>query len=206
MIAVINYGMGNLRSVINAFEAIGVRAFVANHPQELEEAEKIVLPGVGAFGDGMQNLREAGWVEALNYEVRRNGKLFLGICLGMQLLAAIGTEHGEHEGLNFVAGKSILIDTDGNENLRIPHIGWNDVAFAPDSRLYAGMKTPQAFYFVHSFVLAPENNSLISGVCNHGADFAASVEDGNVLAVQFHPEKSHKAGIALLKNFADLKA
>lgn len=204
MIAVINNGMGNLRSVVNAFEAVGASAFIAEQPQDLERADKIVLPGVGAFGDGMRNLREAGWIDALKSEVKEKGKLFLGVCVGMQLLAAIGTEHGEHEGLNFVAGKSVVIDTNGDAKLRVPHIGWNDVEFKPDSRLFAGMKSPQAFYFVHSFVLAPDDENLISGVCNHGADFAASVEDGNVFAVQFHPEKSHKAGLALLKNFADL--
>lgn len=204
MIAIINYRMGNLRSVKNALEMNNAEAFIANRPEDLGNADKIILPGVGAFADGMVNLQSAGWTDALNMEVKEKGKLFLGICLGMQLLATFGTEHGKNEGLNFVAGKSDLIKSNGNEFLRIPHIGWNDVEFKPDSRLFAGMKSPQAFYFVHSFVLEPENRNLITGICNYGDDFVAGIETENIFAVQFHPEKSHKSGLTLLKNFAEL--
>src|SRR5689334_7781604 len=108
MIKIINYGMGNLQSVVNAFHSFGANASIANHPQELESADKIILPGVGAFGDGIDHLRSRGWIDAINYEVKDKGKLFLGICLGMQLLATLGTEHGEHKGLDLVAGKSVL--------------------------------------------------------------------------------------------------
>jgi glutamine amidotransferase len=204
MIAIINYGMGNLRSVKNALEAVGGEAFVAENPQELERGDKIILPGVGAFGDGMTNLRSAGWVEKLNEEVGGKGKVFFGICLGMQLLASIGTEHGDTEGLSFVKGKSIRMETNGDQSLRIPHIGWNDVEITPESRLFAGMKNPQAFYFVHSYVLDADDKQLVTSVCNHGMNFAASVERENIFGVQFHPEKSHKAGLAVLRNFVNL--
>lgn len=201
MIAVIDYGMGNLRSVINAFTALDCPAFIARQSAELADAHKIVLPGVGAFGDGMVNLRAADWVGALNHEVRQRGKLFLGICLGMQFLATVGYELGTHEGLGWVAGAVDRIPAD-DPAIRIPHIGWNDVTFTKTDGLHAGLGNSQAFYFVHSFVLNPEDQQVVSGVCSYGVDFAASLEVDNIYAVQFHPEKSQKAGLAVLKNFA----
>lgn len=202
MIAVINYGMGNLRSVVNAFTMIGAPVAVANGAEELRRATHIVVPGVGAFGDGMRNLRCGGWVEVLDEEVRRKGKPFLGICLGMQILARMGTEHGRHEGLGWVEGSALMLPP-GEPPLRLPHIGWNDVRFVRPSRLYRDLGSSQTFYFVHSYALFPEDPTTTSGVCEYGKEFAASIEFGNVFATQFHPEKSHKAGLAVLKNFAD---
>lgn len=198
-VAIIDYGMGNLRSVANAFAALGGEPEVVTRPEQLADAERIVLPGVGAFADGMRNLREGGWDEALEEEVRRKGKPFLGLCVGMQLLASIGLEHGETEGLGWVPG---VCERLGNGNgLRVPHIGWNDVEFTQPDGLYAGLDGADAFYFVHSYVLRPEDDAVVSGVCDYGGPFAASVETGNIRAAQFHPEKSHRAGLHMLRNF-----
>jgi glutamine amidotransferase len=198
-VSIIDYGMGNLRSVFNAFRSLGGEPEIVTRPEQLAEADRIVLPGVGAFADGMRNLREGGWDVALEQEVRRDAKPFLGLCVGMQVLASVGLEHGETEGLGWVPGVCERL-ANGN-GLRVPHIGWNDVAFTQRDGLYAGLDESDAFYFVHSFVLRPEEESAVSGVCDYGGPFAASVEAGNVRAAQFHPEKSHRAGLKLLANF-----
>jgi len=203
-LSIINYGMGNLRSVENAFQALGCPAKIAHHPDDLRVAERIVLPGVGAFGDGMQNLRSGGWLEVLEEEVRSKGKPFLGLCLGMQLLATRGTEHGIYDGLNWVPGTVKKIDCD-DPNIRIPHIGWNEVRCTRFDGLYAGLGDSQVYYFVHSYVLWPDDSTAVSGLCSHGIDFAASVEVGNIWATQYHPEKSQKAGLKVLQNFLDMR-
>ena len=198
-VSIIDYGMGNLRSVANAFKALGGEPEVVSHAEQLVEADRIVLPGVGAFADGMRNLREGGWDEALEQEVRRGGKPFLGLCVGMQLLASVGLEHGETAGLGWVPG---VCERLGNGNgLRVPHVGWNEVKFVHGDGMYRGLESSDSFYFVHSYVLRPEDVSVVNGVCDYGGPFAASVETGNVRAAQFHPEKSHRAGLTLLSNF-----
>ena len=202
-VTIVDCGMGNLQSVANAFEAVGALACIARTPEELSAAERIVLPGVGAFGHGMTKLREGGWVRKLEDEVRGKGKPFLGICLGMQLLASVGTEHGQHEGLNWITGevrRMVCVEP----SLRLPHIGWNDVRFVHSDGLYEGLGESQVFYFVHSYALNPDDGSVVSGVCNYGTEFAASIQKDNLYATQFHPEKSHRAGLAVLKNFARL--
>jgi len=202
-VLIIDYGMGNLRSVMNAFESLGCPAQIAHHPQELRTSERIVLPGVGAFGDGMSNLRAGGWLDVLEEEVRQKGKLFLGLCLGMQLLATTGTEHGIHSGLDWIPGVAKRICTD-DPMLRVPQIGWNDVRIIKRDGLYAGLGDSQTFYFVHSYILSPTDPAVVSGMCVHGEEFAASVEVDNIFATQFHPEKSQKAGLAVLRNFLDI--
>lgn len=199
-VLIVDYGMGNLRSVVNAFAAIGCEAVVSNDPADTSGAQRIVLPGVGAFGDAMNNLRATGWLDALEENVRSKGKPFLGLCLGMQLLATIGTEHGTHAGLGWVSGAVERITND-DSSVRIPHIGWNDVEFTQINGLYSGLGKAQTFYFVHSYVLKPVESTVISGICNYGSSFAASIEIDNIFATQFHPEKSQKAGLAVLKNF-----
>jgi imidazole glycerol-phosphate synthase subunit HisH len=207
MLTVIDYGMGNLRSVMNAFASLDQPAFIARAPEDLRRADMIVLPGVGAFGDGMQNLRAGGWVGALEEEVREKGKPFLGLCVGMQLLATTGTEHGTHEGLGWVPGVCRRIQADTDAALRVPHIGWNDVRFLKKQGLYSGIKEDaQSFYFVHSYVLEPEDPSVISGLCSYGGEFAASLEVDNIYATQYHPEKSHRAGLSVLKTFIELQS
>lgn len=197
--------MGNLSSVANAFDVLGCPAQISNHPEDLRMAERIVLPGVGAFGDGIKNLRSFGWVEVLEEEIRRKGKPFLGICLGMQLLATTGMEYGIHEGLNWVSGIVEQISCKDPE-IRVPHIGWNDVDFIKRKGLYANLGDSQTFYFVHSYVLRPKDPSLVSGICSYGIEFAASVEVDNIYAIQFHPEKSQRAGLSVLKNFLAMKS
>ena len=200
--AIINYGLGNLRSVANALQAIGHEAIIATEPSMLDAVEKVILPGVGAFADGMRGLREGGWVERLERDIHQRGKPMLGLCLGMQLLATTGTEHGTHQGLGWIRGTvDRLTPSDG---LRIPHIGWNDVRITQPSTLYDSAAGPAAFYFVHSYVLRPEDPAVVTGITNYGDDFAASVEIDNIFATQFHPEKSQKAGLAVLKRFMDL--
>jgi len=197
-IVIIDYGMGNLRSVENAFQSLTGDVRIARQPELLREAEKIVLPGVGAFGDGMAKLEAGGWIEPLEEHVRGRGKPFLGLCVGMQVLATTGTEHGLHHGLNWIPG--IVDRLTGSSGARVPHIGWNDVEIVSAGGIYAGVDKA-VFYFVHSYVFRPNDPTVISGVCSHGEEFAASVEYGNIWATQFHPEKSQRAGLQVLRNF-----
>jgi imidazole glycerol-phosphate synthase subunit HisH len=201
--AIINYGLGNLRSVANALQAVGHEAIIATEPSMLDRAEKVILPGVGAFADGMRGLREGEWVERLERDVRQGGKPMLGLCLGMQLLATTGTEHGMHQGLGWIRGTADRLPA--SDGIRIPHIGWNDVRFTRPNALYDSAAESAAFYFVHSYVLRPENPAVVTGIATHGEDFAASVEMDNIYATQFHPEKSQKAGLVVLKRFMDLR-
>ena len=202
-IGVINYGLGNLRSVCNALAGLGAEPFVAERPAELAAADAVLLPGVGAFGDGMSNLRAGGWIEGLEQEVRHKRKPFLGICLGMQLLATSGTEHGTRPGLGWVAGVARRICPQ-DPSLRLPHIGWNDVQPRRDCRLFAGQDA-QAFYFVHGYILEPEGpaREAVTSTCVYGEEFAATLEQDNILATQFHPEKSQRAGLELLRRFLE---
>ena len=202
--AIINYGLGNLRSVANALEAVGHEAFIATEPSMLDGAEKLILPGVGAFADGMRGLREGGWIERLERDVRERGKPLLGLCLGMQLLATTGTEHGTHDGLGWIRGTVDRLPA--LPDVRVPHIGWNDVKFPRPSVLHDAKAESAAFYFVHSYVFVPDDPSVVTGVTSYGADFVASVEQDNIHATQFHPEKSQHAGLAVLKRFMDLPA
>jgi len=173
MIAIIDYGMGNLRSVANAFETLGAEAKIAAEPGALRDATGIVLPGVGAFGDGMRNLHARGFVEALQAEVLDGGKPFLGLCLGLQLLGTTGLEHGTHAGLGWIPG--VVDRLPMPPDLRVPHIGWNDVRIVKTDGLYAGLGEKQVCYFVHSYALRPEDRSVISGVCDYGIEFVASI-------------------------------
>jgi glutamine amidotransferase len=200
IIGIVDYGMGNLRSVANAFESLGCTTVVATKPAELCSVDRIVLPGVGAFGDGINNLRKGGWIPALEEQVKHTEKPFLGLCVGMQLLASKGTEHGDHEGLGWVPGIVRRL-TPSDPSIRVPHIGWNDVEIAKHDGLYREANGQQTFYFVHSYAFHPKDPSVVSGWCNHGERFAASLETKNIFAAQYHPEKSQKCGIAVLQNF-----
>jgi glutamine amidotransferase len=198
-VAIINCGMGNIRSVANAFEALGCRARVCELPEDLKLAELIILPGVGAFPDAMNNLRQGGWLEVLQEKVIFEKTAFLGICLGMQILATTGTEHGLCPGLNWIPGRVERLQT-LDPALRIPHIGWNDVRFSQKAEIYDGLGESQCFYFLHSYVFRPEYSKVITGVCDYGVEFAASVKSDNIFAVQYHPEKSQKVGLKVLQN------
>lgn len=195
-IAIIDYGMGNLRSVQKGFEHAGVDVVVTSDPDVVEGAGGIVLPGVGAYRDAAAELRDSG-LRGLVVRAIDNGVPFLGICLGMQLLADVGLEDGEWEGLGVLGGTSERLPA----GVKVPHIGWNTVAYPRESRLFADIPENTAFYFVHSYHLKPATTDAIIGTATYGVDFAAAVERDNVMAVQFHPEKSSSAGLALLGNF-----
>lgn len=199
-IAVVNFGMGNLGSVRRAFEDIGVDVTVANHPTALYDSDKIVLPGVGAFTEGMECLINSGWVNALNDVVIQQGKPVLGICLGMQMLATSGHEGGETKGLDFIPGKVQRLDTIGCK-LRIPHVGWNDVSCRKQDVLFDGIPDMSDFYFVHSYAFVPANQEHLLATTSYDCDVTAVVRNGNIFGCQFHPEKSSKAGRQLLRNF-----
>jgi imidazole glycerol-phosphate synthase subunit HisH len=203
-VAIIDYGLGNLRSVANAFASLDSVVEIVSTPASLTAASHIVLPGVGAFGDGIANLRRGGWTEALEQEVRVRRKPILGICLGMQLLAKVGTEHGSWRGLGWIDATVTRL-APADQTLRLPHIGWNDVQVVGQPRLLTGLGDSPCFYFVHSYAVVPEDRGVVSGLCDYGASFAASIESGNIFGVQFHPEKSHKAGLLLLKNFLEVE-
>lgn len=202
-IAVIDYGMGNLRSVVNAFSSVGARVVIARSPTDLPDCWGIVLPGVGAFKDGMVRLRDNGWIDALQREVMDKQKPFLGLCLGMQLMGSHGTEHGESEGLGWVPGEVVRLEG-GERSLKIPHIGWNDVDISIDSRLFREIGESAIFYFLHSYHLRPDDRGVIAATCAYGVEFAAGVECGNLFGAQFHPEKSQRDGLRILQNFASV--
>lgn len=198
-IGIINYGMGNLGSVRRAFEELGADPIIANHPSALYDVNRIVLPGVGAFRDGMAHLDQSGWSEAL-HEVVGQGKPVLGICLGMQMLATTGHEGGVTSGLGLIPGKVQRLDTLGC-NLRIPHVGWNEVKYSRDDALFDGIRNASDFYFVHSYAFVPQDQEYLMATSPYGVDLTAVVRWGNVFGCQFHPEKSSKAGRRLLRNF-----
>jgi glutamine amidotransferase len=198
-VAILDYGMGNLLSVVHGFKAADAEPVIVESGEALSDAGAIVLPGVGAFGNGMTGLRSRGFVEALDREVREKKKPFLGICLGLQLVARASSELGDHAGLGWFEGTVERLEA--GSAVRIPHIGWNDVEGR--GRLFEGIPAPAAFYFVHSFHFVPgPRDELTCSMSEHGtARFVAAFEHDNVFAVQFHPEKSHRHGIALLRNF-----
>jgi len=201
MIAIIDYGLGNTGSVRAALARLGHDSVITDKAEDISAATHLIMPGVGSFADGMREIRERGLEPILRREVLENKKPLLGICLGMQLLGTRGEEGGGTEGLGFVPGPVRLLRADQSA-YRLPHVGWNDVVVAGDDPLFAGISSC-VFYFVHSYVLEPEHAADIAATCNYGGEFAAAVRRGNVYGVQFHPEKSQKSGLMLLKNFID---
>jgi glutamine amidotransferase len=198
-VAVVDYGMGNRRSVEKALEHVGARAIVTSEPARLRAAAGLVVPGVGAFPRAMERLRELGLDELLRERVA-GGTPVLGICLGMQLAFERSIEQGGSEGLGILAGEVRPLETNG---LKLPHIGWSEVRFAnPRSRLLEDLPARCAFYHVHSFAPVPAHTRDVLGTADYGASFATAVERGSFYGVQFHPEKSSAAGLRLLANFA----
>ena len=202
MVVIIDYGMGNTNSVLKAFRRINVDAFVSADPDSLHEATKIVLPGVGAFGKAMENLKKGGFIQSLNNNVLTKKKNFLGICLGMQLTAQMSSEMGENKGFSWLEDSSVS-KFSFNKDLKIPHIGWNEVYFNSANPLFKNIKNGSDFYFVHSYHYNCAD-FYVSSTCFYGYDFISSIHKGNIYAVQFHPEKSQEVGLQLLKNFCDL--
>ncbi len=199
---VIDYGMGNLRSVSKAFEFVGFEEVIVTGDKGIvESADVLVLPGVGAFGDAMKNLEDLELINPIRKHIER-GKPFMGICLGLQLLFEKSYEHGEHRGLGILKGEVKLLPS----RVRIPHIGWNQLWFKKRGTITEGLKDGDYFYFVHSYRVIPREESVILSTTDYGEDFVSSVWIENLLAVQFHPEKSQKKGLKLLENFKKMAA
>lgn len=191
--------MGNVASVSKALDKLGFRNKLSNKTSDIEKATHLILPGVGAFGDGMKNLIRSGVIDVLTKRIKA-GIPFLGICLGMQLLAEKGFEFGEHKGMGLIEGEVIKLKAP-----RLPHVGWNDIKKRKNSLILKDLPDNN-FYFVHSYVLKPKDNSVISATCKHGREFPAAIQKGNIFATQFHPEKSQGAGLKLLQNFLNYNA
>ena len=196
-IAIIDYGMGNLKNVRNAFNFLGYDAEITENYKHIENATHLILPGVGGFKDAMLTLRQKGLIEPIKDAVA-SGKNFLGICLGMQLLFETSEEFGHSEGFGILKGKVIRFDDSAIP--LIPHIGWNDIEMLKPVKEFNGIENNSFFYFLHSYYCAPEED-ITAAVCDYYGKFSACVKKNNIFACQFHPEKSHTAGLALLKNF-----
>lgn len=203
MIQIVDYGMGNLRSVQKAFERLSVPAAICTRPAAISDCEKLVLPGVGAFRDAIAELRQQEFVEPIRAHIAA-GRPFLGICLGLQLLFDVSYEDGTWEGLKIVPGKVVRFPE--HSALKVPHMGWNSVTAAPDCPLFASIPPDSYFYFVHSYYVVPDDESVVVGRTEYGPTFASVIQRGKMFATQFHPEKSQKFGLQLLKNFAELPA
>lgn len=202
MIIIVDYGMGNLRSVSKAFERINVRAEVSNDVEHILKAEKIVLPGVGHFKKGIESLIKTGLAEVLNRKVIQEKVPILGICLGMQLMTDF-SEEGNVPGFGWIKAKTNKF-TFSTNGLKIPHIGWNSISIKKENKLLAGLNEEDLFYFVHSYFVSCENGEDILSETNYGNDFVSAISKDNIYGCQFHPEKSHDAGLHLLRNFANL--
>lgn len=207
MIAIIDYGMGNLRSVQKGFEKVGCDAVVTADPKVVLEAEKIVLPGVGAFRDCMRNLEQGGFIEPI-LRVIAEGRPFLGICLGLQLLFSEGEEFGVHRGLDVIPGKVVRFPEgmmEGGEKLPVPHMGWNQLSFRQRPAAFEGIEEGTNVYFVHSYYVLPDDPSVIATTTRYGIEFCSSIRKDNIVATQFHPEKSQETGLRILRNFAEAR-
>lgn len=199
MITIIDYGMGNLRSVQKAFERLGVAAVIADRAEQLAGAEKLILPGVGAFRDAIHELRRQEMVGPIRDHIAA-GRPLLGICLGLQLLFDVSHEDGEHEGLGILPGEVVRFREQAD--LKIPHMGWNTLDMAQRPPLFAGLPDGASFYFVHSYHVVPRDESVIAARTDYGGPFVSAIARGTLFATQFHPEKSQRAGLKLLANFA----
>jgi glutamine amidotransferase len=201
-VGIVGYRMGNIMSLRNALSVIGVESFVADTPAELDAASHVILPGVGAFPMAMANLRGLGFEPALLRLSRDRRQPLLGICLGMQILASVGEEHEECRGLDLVPGRVTMLQPSGD--LRVPHIGWNDTVAVRDNGLVGDTGARKCFYYVHSFHFVPTYAEDTILTCDYGGPFVAGVRRDNVWGVQFHPEKSHAAGLDLLRRFVSV--
>lgn len=209
MIAIIDYGMGNLRSVQKGFEKVGHNAVVTSDKAAIMDASHVVLPGVGAFPDCMRNLEEKGLLDVVP-KVVNSGRPFLGICLGLQLLFTESEEFGVHRGLDIIKGRVIRfgseLRTPNSELLKVPHMGWNTVTVRKRVAVLEGIEEGSYFYFVHSFYVVPEDENIVATTTGYGVEFVSSVSRDNLFATQFHPEKSQEKGLRILKNFGDISA
>lgn len=198
MIAVVDYGMGNLRSVEKGFQKVGITVTVTSRPQVIDDAEAVVLPGVGAFRDCIRNLTDLSLTDAVVRSIQK-GKPYLGICLGMQVLFSESEEFGQCRGLDIFRGKVVRFGT----GMKVPHMGWNTVTIEKRPPVFDGIDDNSYFYFVHSFYVVPEDTAIISGTTDYNGRFTSMVWKDNVFATQFHPEKSQELGLKILKGFGE---
>ena len=196
MIAVIDYGAGNLRSVMSALNKVGAPTRIAETSSDLASASAVILPGVGAAADTMENLRSRGLAETVLKWIRAD-RPFFGICMGFQVLFSVSEEGGEQECLRALPGRVVRLQS----GLKIPHMGWNQVHYAKESRLFDGIPDGSYFYFVHSYVVQPDDPSIVLGETDYGGSFCSAVQTGNLVATQFHPEKSGELGLQVYRNF-----
>lgn len=215
MIAIVDFGMGNLRSVEKAFEKVGFESVITDRPEIIDKADKIVLPGVGSFKDAIDGLQERKLVEPIVSHIKK-GKAFLGICLGFQLLFTRSSEGGEHKGLDIIAGEVTRFKQEktedsgkrlfgeNNHKLKIPHMGWNEIQIKKKVPLLNGLPDNSFMYFVHSYYVIPSQNDIIATETVYGTTFVSMISMGNFFATQFHPEKSQRYGLIILKNFGEL--
>ena len=203
MIAIIDYGVGNLFSLCSSFQKIGVQAVVTSDPEAIRTADKLILPGVGAFADAAKKLRNSG-LDRLIQELAAAGKPIMGICLGMQLLFEKSYEYGEHRGLGLLKGSVVPMEGVIPANLKIPHIGWNALHFRKDSKLFRRIREGDCVYFVHSYYASDCEDSVIATAA-YGKELTAAVEMGNVCGCQFHPEKSGQVGLNILRAFCEME-
>jgi glutamine amidotransferase len=203
MIVVIDYGMGNVGSILNMLKRIGAKALLSSKLDDVAEAEKLILPGVGAFDHGMKNLEALGLIPVLDQRVRRQATPILGICLGMQLFT-LRSEEGVRDGLGWFEGETVRFKMEGRtEQLRVPHMGWNTAQTVTPSPLFEHSSADSRFYFVHSYHVTCHDPSDVLATTRYGYEFVSAVQKGRMVGVQFHPEKSHKFGMQILKNFVE---
>ncbi|MGD8457456.1 MAG: imidazole glycerol phosphate synthase subunit HisH [Anaerolineales bacterium] len=200
MITIINYGLGNLHSVRKAVAYVGGDVIVTNDPEVILNADKAILPGVGAFADGMDGLKSLGFTEVLR-DIHLQGKPLLGICLGMQLFFQESEEKGHHLGLGLIQGKVVPFQ---QTNTKVPQIGWNQLEITKTSKLMKGIQNGDYVYFNHGYYCLPENSEDVLTITSYGLQFVSSIERENILGVQFHPEKSQKVGLQIIRNFVEL--
>jgi glutamine amidotransferase len=200
MVGIVDYGMGNLKSVYHALDMVGAEPQICKHPAELDHIERVILPGVGAFGDCMANLQNRGFVEALENAVMKRGIPFLGICLGMQILSLQSDEGGQHNGLGWVDATVVRLRP-SDPALRVPHVGWNNIEYNQNHPIFAHLPKAPDVYFVHSYFLQYHNVSDVIATCEYGGSVTAAICKDNIFATQFHPEKSQDYGLQILENF-----
>ena len=203
MIKIIDYGLGNISAFLNMYRRLNIEVSVAKSTDELLGADRLILPGVGAFDQAMELLNKSGMRDAIDDLVLEKRLPILGICVGMQILAN-SSDEGERSGLGWIKGRVKSFKSLNIGEMILPHMGWNDVRPVQNSDLFTGLETDARFYFLHSFYFECENDENIAALSNYGIDFSCAVQSGNIYGVQFHPEKSHHSGARLLKNFAEL--